>query len=129
MSLVDGLSAPLALLLLLGVSTRAVALVLAVCFLASDLVLNHWWSGPLRYNDNVRFYFFEDLAIIGGLLLLLADGAETCSLVHAPCLQQRPPRKRQQSDRSEQQREEEVGLLALRHHDSDEWGSSSDGDG
>ena len=45
----------------------ALALLLAV----SDLGLNHYWYG-FRYNDNIRYYFFEDCSIIGGLLLLAA---------------------------------------------------------
>ena len=35
----------------------------------SDLSLNHFWFG-FRYNDNIRYYFFEDLSLVGGLALL-----------------------------------------------------------
>ena len=43
----------------------------AVLLAVSDLGLNHYWYG-FRYNDNIRYYFFEDCSIIGGLLLLAA---------------------------------------------------------
>ena len=44
-----------------------------------DLSINHFWSG-FRYNDNIRYYFFEDLSIIGGLLLLATAGGGELSL-------------------------------------------------
>ena len=96
-ALVDVACFPLTGLLVLGLFTRfaAPALALAVsesrprraapnsaprCPLAhmphllpaavvSDLSLNHFWYG-FRYNDNIRYYFFEDLSLVGGLALL-----------------------------------------------------------
>ena len=60
-------------------SRRAVALVLAALLTTFDLSINHFWSG-FRYNDNIRYYFFEDLSIIGGLLLLATAGGGELSL-------------------------------------------------
>ena len=58
---------------------RAVALLLALLLTTFDLSINHFWSG-FRYNDNIRYYFFEDLSIIGGLLLLATAGGGELSL-------------------------------------------------
>ena len=60
-------------------SRRAVALVVAALLTTFDLSINHFWSG-FRYNDNIRYYFFEDLSIIGGLLLLATAGGGDISL-------------------------------------------------
>tara|TARA_B110001452_G_scaffold143284_1_gene119159 strand:- start:271 stop:1149 length:879 start_codon:yes stop_codon:yes gene_type:complete len=79
LSVVDVVVIPLALALLFGLHTRAVALVLAVLLACFDMSINHFWSG-FRYNDNIRYYFYEDLSIIGGLLLLATAGGGELSL-------------------------------------------------
>ena len=52
---------------------------LAALLTTFDLSINHFWSG-FRYNDNIRYYFFEDLSIIGGLLLLATAGGGEISV-------------------------------------------------
>lgn len=51
--LVDMLCLPLTVALFAGLHTSRVALALAALLVASDLSLNHFWSGT-RYNDNIR---------------------------------------------------------------------------
>ena len=65
------LALPPTALLAAGLRTREAAAALAMLLAVSDLGLNHYWYG-FRYNDNIRYYFFEDCSIIGGLLLLAA---------------------------------------------------------
>ena len=71
LSLADLLALPPTALLAAGLRTREAAAALAMLLAVSDLGLNHYWYG-FRYNDNIRYYFFEDCSIIGGLLLLAA---------------------------------------------------------
>ena len=66
-SLADLLALPPTALLAAGLRTREAAAALALLLAVSDLGLNHYWYG-FRYNDNIRYYFFEDCSIIGGLL-------------------------------------------------------------
>jgi len=68
-ALVDIACFPLTGLLIIGLFTRYAAPALALAVVVSDLTLNHFWYG-FRYNDNIRYYFFEDLSLVGGLMLL-----------------------------------------------------------
>ena len=64
---------PLTLMLIAGLRTRMAAGLLAAALLISDLSLNHWWWG-FRYNDSIRYYFFEDASLLGGLVLVATFG-------------------------------------------------------
>lgn len=68
-AIVDMISFPLTILIIMGVSTRRVAVLLAVEVIVSDMWLNRGWVIHTE-RDDIRFYFFEDLSLVGGLLLL-----------------------------------------------------------
>lgn len=74
-AVVDFVCFPLTGLLIIGLYTQFAALALIVADVLSDLTLNHFWFG-FRYNDNIRYYFFEDLSIIGGLVLFAVTSNE-----------------------------------------------------
>ena len=57
--LCDLVSMPLAAAIVAGYRTRAAAAALALLLLVSDVLVNHFWWG-YRYNDSIRYYFFED---------------------------------------------------------------------
>ncbi len=65
----------LAIVLILGVLTRPLAIVLAVYVLATSVIGHHFWtmSGLERYLNEINF--FKNISIIGGLILLAATGA------------------------------------------------------
>jgi putative oxidoreductase len=70
------------ILILVGYQTRWAAAVLIV-FVALTLLLVHtFWTmdGPARAANQAHFY--KNLGLIGGLLLLLVQGAGGCSLDH-----------------------------------------------
>ena len=58
-----------------GVSTRPVALVLALYTLATALIAHHFWTmeGAASYANTINFY--KNISIIGGFLLLYVTGA------------------------------------------------------
>jgi putative oxidoreductase len=70
------------ILILVGYQTRWAAIVL-IAFVALTLVFAHnFWTmdGPARAANQAHFY--KNLAIIGGLLFLIAVGPGRCSLQH-----------------------------------------------
>lgn len=70
------------MLILLGYQTRWTAIGLVV-FVALTLLLVHtFWTmeGPARAANQAQFY--KNLALIGGLLLLIVQGPGRCSLDH-----------------------------------------------
>lgn len=62
------------LALLLGLGTRAAALALAVFTLVASFAFHHFWSMPADQVMLNQLMFFKNLAIAGGLLMLLAFG-------------------------------------------------------
>lgn len=74
-ALVDVVCFPITGLLVVGLFTRFAASALAAAEVLSDLVLNHFWYG-FRYNDNIRYYFFEDLSLVGGLVLFAVTASD-----------------------------------------------------
>jgi putative oxidoreductase len=63
------------LLLIVGYRTRVVALVLAAYSVATAVVFNHAFGDP-----NQMIHFVKNLAIAGGLLAFVANGAGAFSV-------------------------------------------------
>lgn len=68
------------LLILVGYQTRWAAIVLIVFVVLTLLLAHNFWTmeGPARIGNMVNFY--KNLAIIGGLLLLIGQAPGRCSL-------------------------------------------------
>ena len=68
------------LALLAGFATRAAALALAVFTLVATVFFHAFWSVPADQAFVQQLMFFKNLAVVGGLLLLAAQGAGGWSL-------------------------------------------------
>lgn len=68
------------LALLAGLATRTAALTLAVFTLVASVFFHAFWSMPADQVFVNQLMFFKNLAIIGGLLLLAAQGPGAWSL-------------------------------------------------
>lgn len=68
------------LALLAGFGTRIAALVLAVFTLFANIFFHAYWSAPADQAFVAQLLFFKNIAVIGGLLALAAQGAGRWSL-------------------------------------------------
>jgi len=68
------------LALLAGFQTRIAALVLAVFTLVASFFFHAYWSAPAAAAFVTQLLFFKNIAVVGGLLALAANGAGAWSL-------------------------------------------------
>lgn len=68
------------LALLAGFGTRIAAGVLAVFTLAASVFFHAYWSVPADQAYMAELLFFKNVAVVGGLLMLVAHGAGRWSL-------------------------------------------------
>lgn len=68
------------LALLAGFGTRVAALVLALFTLAAGYYFHAFWAAPADQALVAQLLFFKNIAIVGGLLALAANGAGQWSL-------------------------------------------------
>lgn len=68
------------LALIAGYRTRLVALVLAIFTAAASFVFHTFWSLPAEQVMMQQLLFYKNIAIVGGLLILAANGAGAFSL-------------------------------------------------
>lgn len=68
------------LALLAGFGTRIAAGVLAVFTLAASIFFHAYWAAPVDQAFVAQLLFFKNIAVIGGLLMLVAYGAGRWSL-------------------------------------------------
>lgn len=68
------------LALLFGFRTRSAALVLAVFTLVASVFFHAYWSAPADQAFVAQLLFFKNIAVVGGLLALVASGAGGWSL-------------------------------------------------
>ena len=72
------------LVLLVGFKARWAALVLTIFLIPTTLIFHNFWSvaDPMQHQDQFA-HFLKNVAIIGGLLTVVAHGAGGLSLDHA----------------------------------------------
>lgn len=63
-----------------GFRTEWSSLVLSVLLLLSALYMYPFWAVPERLFDYYKYYFFQTLSVIGGLMLLTLHGPGGISL-------------------------------------------------
>lgn len=68
------------LALLAGFGTRIAALVLALFTLGASVFFHAYWSVPADQAFVTQLLFFKNIAVVGGLLVLAAQGAGGWSL-------------------------------------------------
>ena len=68
------------LALLAGFKTRIAAIALAVFTLAASFYFHAFWSVPAEQAYMTQLMFFKNIAIVGGLLAIAANGAGAWSL-------------------------------------------------
>lgn len=68
------------LALLAGFQTRIAALVLAAFTLVASFFFHAYWSAPAEMAFVTQLLFFKNIAVVGGLLALAANGAGAWSL-------------------------------------------------
>ena len=68
------------LALLAGFGTRVAALVLAAFTLVASFFFHAFWSVPADQAFVTQLLFFKNIAVVGGLLALAANGAGAWSL-------------------------------------------------
>lgn len=68
------------LALLAGFHTRIAAAVLAVFTLAASVFFHAYWAVPAEQAYVTQLLFFKNIAIVGGLLALVAHGAGAWSV-------------------------------------------------
>jgi len=68
------------LALLAGFGTRIVALVLAAFTLVASFFFHAYWAVPADQMYVTQLLFFKNIAVVGGLLALAANGAGAWSL-------------------------------------------------
>jgi putative oxidoreductase len=66
--------------LLIGFGTRIAALVLAAFTLVASFFFHAYWSVPADQAFVTQLLFFKNIAVVGGLLVLAAQGAAGWSL-------------------------------------------------
>jgi putative oxidoreductase len=68
------------LCLLAGYQTRIASIVLAVFTLVATFFFHNYWTAPADQAFVAQLLFFKNIAVIGGLLILAAQGAGDWSL-------------------------------------------------
>ena len=68
------------LALLAGFGTRLAALILAVFTLVASYFFHAYWAVPADQAFVTQLLFFKNIAVVGGLLALAANGAGAWSL-------------------------------------------------
>ena len=68
------------LCLLAGYQTRIASIVLAVFTLVATFFFHNYWAAPADQAFVAQLLFFKNIAVIGGLLILAAQGAGAWSL-------------------------------------------------
>lgn len=68
------------LALLAGFQTRIAALVLAAFTLVASFFFHAYWAAPAAAAFVTQLLFFKNIAVVGGLLALAANGAGAWSL-------------------------------------------------
>ena len=68
------------LALLAGFGTRIAAVVLAVFTLVASVFFHAYWAAPADQAYVAELLFFKNIAVVGGLLMLVAHGAGRWSL-------------------------------------------------
>jgi putative oxidoreductase len=68
------------LALLAGFGTRLAALILAVFTLLASVFFHAYWAVPADQTFVTQLLFFKNIAVVGGLLALVANGAGAWSL-------------------------------------------------
>jgi putative oxidoreductase len=63
------------LALIAGFGTRIAALVLAVFTLVATFIFHNYWGVPAEMQMVQQLMFFKNIAVVGGLLVLVAFGA------------------------------------------------------
>jgi putative oxidoreductase len=66
--------------LILGFQTRVVAIILAIFTFAATLLGHAFWAVPAEMAFVTQLLFFKNVAVIGGLLILAANGAGKFSI-------------------------------------------------
>ena len=64
----------------MGFQTRIAALVLAVFTLVASIFFHAYWAAAPDQAFIVQLLFFKNIAVVGGLLVLAAQGAGGWSL-------------------------------------------------
>jgi putative oxidoreductase len=68
------------ILLIIGLFTRPAALVLAVFTLVASFFFHAFWSMPAEAQMMQSLMFYKNIAIVGGLLAIVAHGAGAFSM-------------------------------------------------
>lgn len=68
------------LALIVGWQTRIASLVLALFTLVASVIFHAYWAAPAEQAFVVQLLFFKNIAVIGGLLILAAQGPGAFSL-------------------------------------------------
>ncbi|MGJ8522754.1 Inner membrane protein YphA [Carnimonas sp. R-84981] len=71
---------PFALLILVGLFTRPLAILLAIYTLATAVLGHPYWAVPDDQQMNMLLHFYKNVGIAGGFLALYAAGAGRFSL-------------------------------------------------
>jgi putative oxidoreductase len=66
--------------LIVGFQTRIVAAVLALFTLVATMIFHAFWGAAPEQAYVQQLMFFKNIAVVGGLLLLVANGAGAFSL-------------------------------------------------
>jgi putative oxidoreductase len=63
-----------AILLLIGWKARCAAFVLVIFLLVITPIFHNFWSVPANQMQNQQIHFLKNLAILGGMLMVIAFG-------------------------------------------------------
>ena len=69
-----------AFLVIIGYFARVGATLLLLVWVPFTLIVYSFWNDPIEIQQVSMLYFMRNLAVIGGLLLLLANGSGTYSV-------------------------------------------------
>lgn len=62
------------IMLLIGYRTTLAAIMLMIYYVPITFIIHSWWNDPIELQRDVAIDFMQNMAIVGGMLLLISQG-------------------------------------------------------
>ena len=68
------------IMLLIGYRTTIASIFLLIYYIPITFIIHSWWNDPVELQREAAIDFMQNMAIVGGLLLLISHGAGQYSI-------------------------------------------------